>query len=154
GWTERVVVEQTRPLPVPVTIGPVRVDGAPRADNPDYYELDVMANGVMLPPVSVFTAGQLRQPVHLEAPVLPVRVDSVHARLAYRYDPSAPLCLVIVGSSCTASLPVDPRDTEGALHESPSAQLVLQVGWSGSDPASDVTLTLPFAGQVAGSVLR
>lgn len=157
GWRERPLAAQSLAARAPLAPGPVVLDGAPRASDPRYYEVSLSVGGRALPVVSVFTGGFVQQPVHAEVPGSPSPATEGAVSVAYRYDPSQPVCLVQVGASvlgvrACAPSPVDPLQASWLAGVGPKAEVIVKAQFTGPSGLSGAVLRVPLAGQ-AGALL-
>lgn len=153
GWQERVILDTEVPIDDGgVDPDVVRVDGT--WDEDSFYTLRVRTGRFGSPAVSVNTFGVALPDAHLSIPGS-VLVDSIHVRVAYRFDPDGTgPCLAKLDDVCVAGVPLDPARPGWAASWGQTAVLVIEVRAShdGNTVANGVA-TVPLAGQLLGAGL-
>lgn len=129
----------------------VHVEGGPRAGSP-YYDLRIGLGGGAPVTVGVPVYGLVAAPVRADLvhlPALDLRDASVEIGVTYRWDPSAPRCVLTLAGQCVATNPVG---STSWLLRGAAAMLVVhaRVVDTAGGTVAEQWLTVPYAGQAVG----
>ncbi len=129
------------------------VSGAPRAEHPSMYDVQVGVSEQQPVKAGVFTFGLVTQKVHVELLRVPASTTEVSVRIAGRYDSSQYTCAADDGEeTCHAAAPLKDLNwlTGG---EGSRAELVIVVrAEKDGQVLQERTVTIPYAGQATALV--
>lgn len=151
-WQKRLIqehafVRETQEQKIPV----LRVEGAPRANDPSMYDVTITVSTQIPIRRSILTFGLVKEKIDVEALTIPASSTKVFVTVSARYDSSQYTCLSDQGSGseCDANAPI--KDLGWLSSDGSSAELVIHLtAVRNGDVLADKAISVPFAGQVTG----
>ena len=151
-WRHAEVTSQELVVPVPaIDQATVVIDGQPRKDKPGIYDLTIKAADVTVGPYGIETNPVVLPPIHQELVKVSGQTVKVNLSSSYRYDSAQGRCVLYQGEECLHDLPVSGETNWYTSGEGSQAELVVTLKITKNDHLlAERTVTVPFAGQVAG----
>ena len=154
-WQEKTLQKIDVPVEVQEINAPLlTLDAHPRASDPAMYDISVKVSDQQPVTRGILTFGLVKEQVHQELLRVSKEAARVTLTIGYRYDAQQYRCLSDSGEgqACTARSPIKDLDwlTGG---EGSRAELILTItAEKDGQLLAERTITVPYAGQVAGIV--
>jgi hypothetical protein len=151
-WKEKdFLAPTTVPVDVPeINAALVKVEGKPRAADPDMYDLTVTVAGQSPISKGIRVGRRLPEIGPVELLKVPAQAVRVTVGVRYRYDVTQQKCILDdgPGQKCHAALPLDTGDPTWAAEEGHNAEMVIDVLMTlNGSTVTQQSLRIPIVGQ-------